>query len=89
MSTPCAGWSSLLDPDALSGLPPELLRIAGAAGLVAVLLAVFWRPLMIATFDEAYAASIGLPVTAISLGIVIVSAIAAVAAASCSGVVRK
>ncbi|MDJ1006893.1 MAG: metal ABC transporter permease [Paracoccaceae bacterium] len=74
------GWSSLADPAALAGLPPELFRIAGAAGLVALLLAVFWRPLKIATFDENYAAALGLPVTAISLGLVIVSAIAAVAA---------
>lgn len=74
------GWASLTDPAALAGLPPELFRIAGAALIVTLLLAVFWRPLKIATFDEAYAAAIGLPVTAISLGLVIVSAIAAVAA---------
>jgi len=74
------GWASLLDPTALAGLPPELFRIAAACALVTSLLAVFWRPLKIATFDEGFAASLGLPVQAISLGLIVVAAIAAVAA---------
>ena len=74
------GWASLLDPAALAGLPPELFRIAAACALVTSLLAVFWRPLKIATFDEGFAASLGLPVQAISLGLIVVAAIAAVAA---------
>ena len=41
---------------------------------------VFWRPLKLATFDEGFAATLGLPVRAIGLGLVIVSAMAAVAA---------
>ena len=73
------GWASLADPVALAGLPPELFRIAGACFAVCVLMAVFWRPLKIATFDEAYAAALGLPVTALSLGLVVTAAIAAVA----------
>ncbi|MEO0634835.1 MAG: metal ABC transporter permease [Pseudomonadota bacterium] len=75
-----AGWASLTDPVALAGLPPELFRVACVFALVLVLVALFWRPLSISTFDEGYAAAIGLPVTALSLGLVIVSAIAAVAA---------
>lgn len=74
------GWASLTDPVALAGLPPELFRVAFVFALVLLLLALFWRPLSISTFDEGYAAAIGLPVTALSLGLVIVSAIAAVAA---------
>jgi len=74
------GWASLLDPAALAGLPPELFRIAAACALVTGLLAIFWRPLKIATFDEGFAASLGLPVQAISLGLIVVAAIAAVAA---------
>ena len=74
------GWSSLLDVQALKGLPPELFRITVVVALIGILLALFWRPLAISTFDEGFAASLGLPVTVISLGLVIASALAAVAA---------
>jgi manganese/zinc/iron transport system permease protein len=74
------GWGSLLDPDALRGLPPELFRIAVVVGIIIALLVAFWRPLAIATFDEGFAATLGLPVATISLGLVIASALAAVAA---------
>lgn len=74
------GWASLADPEALAGLPPELARIAFVALLIVCLLGLFWRPLAISTFDEGYAATLGLPVGALGLGLVIVSAIAAVAA---------
>lgn len=74
------GWASLLDLVALAGLPPELGRMAVAAVLVGLLVALFWRPLAIATFDEGFARTQGIPVTALGLGLVIVSAVAAVAA---------
>jgi len=75
-----SGWGSLLDVEALKGLPPELFRIATVLAMIIALLAVFWRPLAISTFDEGFAASLGLPVTVISLGLVVASALAAVAA---------
>lgn len=74
------GWGSLLDPAALAALPPELGRIALACALVAVLAAVFWRPLAVSTFDEGFAASLGLPTALIGFGLVVVAAVAAVAA---------
>ena len=74
------GWESLSDPAALAGLPPELFRISLVTLAVVVGLAVFWRPLAISTFDEGFAKTLGLPVRAIGLGIVIASALAAVAA---------
>ena len=74
------GWGSLLDAQALKGLPPELFRITVVVALIGILLALFWRPLAISTFDEGFAASLGIPVTVISLGLVIASALAAVAA---------
>lgn len=74
------GWQSLLDPSALVGLPVELFRILVVVAVIALLLVVFWRPLAISTFDEGFAATLGLPVAAISLGLVFVSALAAVAA---------
>ncbi len=74
------GWHSLTDPAALAALPPELARIAVICALVAVLTAVFWRWLALATFDEGFARGLGLPVGAIGFGLVIAAAVAAVAA---------
>ncbi|UYV37158.1 metal ABC transporter permease [Rhodobacteraceae bacterium D3-12] len=73
------GWSSLFDPEALAGLPPELIRMAFVAAVVSLATWLFWRPLKLSTFDEGFARTIGLPVTAIGMGLVIVAAIAAVA----------
>lgn len=74
------GWGSLADPVALAGLPPELIRIAVVAAAVAVLVRLFWRPLVLSTFDEGFARAEGLPVAAIGFGLVTASAISAVAA---------
>ena len=74
------GWHSLLDPQALASLPDELERIALVCAFVAVLTLVFWRWLKISTFDEGFALALGIPTAAIGFGLVIVSAIAAVAA---------
>lgn len=74
------GWASLLDPVALAGLPPELPRLALTLALIIVLLILFWRPLTLSTFDEGYAESLGLPARTISLGLVMVAALAAVTA---------
>ena len=73
-------WSSLVDPVALAGMPPELGRIAIVTLAMIIGLAIFWRPLAISTFDEGFAGTLGLPVRSIGLGLVIASAIAAVAA---------
>jgi len=73
-------WHSIIDPVALAELPPELFRMAAAAFLIAVLTVVFWRPLKVSTFDEGFARAVGIPVVLVSFGLVIVSAIAAVAA---------
>jgi manganese/zinc/iron transport system permease protein len=74
------GWASLIDPEALVWLPPELGRMAVALAVVALFIAVLWRPLAISTFDEGFARTLGIPVTALGLALVIVAAIAAVAA---------
>ncbi|WP_172332092.1 metal ABC transporter permease [Mangrovicoccus sp. HB161399] len=74
------GWHSLLDPAALAGLPPELGRLAIATAVIATLIWLFWRPLKLATFDEGFAAEVGVPVRAVGLGLVVLSALAAVAA---------
>ncbi|NVO22013.1 metal ABC transporter permease [Donghicola mangrovi] len=74
------GWGSLFDPEALAYLPPELPRLAITLTIVALLTAIFWRPLKISTFDPGFAQVIGLPTTLIGLGLVSTAAMAAVAA---------
>jgi manganese/zinc/iron transport system permease protein len=74
------GWGSLRDPAALAGLPPELFRMAGAAFGAALFVVLLWRPLKLSTFDEGFARTLGIPVTLLSLALVIVAAAAAVAA---------
>ena len=74
------GWASLADPAALAALPPELIRIAVVCALVLALTLVFWRPLKLSTFDEEFANAVGIPTAALSLGLVVAAAVAAVAA---------
>ncbi|MBX2854926.1 MAG: metal ABC transporter permease [Rhodobacteraceae bacterium] len=73
-------WSSLLDPEALAALPPELPRIAIVAALIAALTLIFWRPLALATFDDGFARAMGVPTTLLSIGLTSTAAVAAVAA---------
>ena len=75
-----SGWGSLVDPVALADLPEELGRIAVVCLLMVVLLGVFWRWLKIATFDEGFARSLGIPAAAVGFGLVVAAAVAAVAA---------
>ena len=75
-----SGWESLVDPAALAALPPELGRMALACGIIALLILIFWRWLKIATFDQGFAQSLGIPARALGFGLVITAAIAAVAA---------
>ncbi|MEM7462561.1 MAG: metal ABC transporter permease [Pseudomonadota bacterium] len=74
------GWHSLIDPVALATLPDELTRMAAVAVLIGIGTWVFWRPLKISTFDETFANSIAIPVSAVGFGLVVSAAIAAVAA---------
>ncbi|MEM9044188.1 MAG: metal ABC transporter permease [Pseudomonadota bacterium] len=74
------GWNSLLDPSALSSLPHELVRIAVVCAILVALTVILWRWLKIATFDEGYAKTLGIPVTVLSFGLLITAALAAVAA---------
>ena len=74
------GWHSLADAVALAALPPELVRMAVTAAAIALLTAFFWRPLKLSTFDEGFAGAVGIPTAAVSLGLVIAAAVAAVAA---------
>ena len=74
------GWGSLVDPVALADLPPELSRMALVCAIIAVMTAVFWRPLAITTFDEGFAQALGIPASLVGFGLVVMAAVAAVAA---------
>jgi manganese/zinc/iron transport system permease protein len=74
------GWSSLLDPQALTHLPVELPRIFLTLIGVSMFIGLFWRALKISTFDEGFARTQGIPVNALGMALVITAAIAAVAA---------
>jgi len=74
------GWGALRDGQALRGLPPELLRMAGVMLAVAAFTALFWRALVLSTFDEGFARTQGLHTGALGFALVAVAAVAAVAA---------
>ncbi|MEP5151565.1 metal ABC transporter permease [Planktotalea sp.] len=74
------GWGSLLDQDALAYVPEELPRLAVVLLLVSVFTWIFWRPLKLSTFDEAFAQSVGIRTGALGFALVVVAALAAVAA---------
>lgn len=81
------GWPSLLDPAALATLPPELPFLAAIAATVLAATALLWRPLAIATFDEGFAATIGIPTRLLSAALTALTALAAVAAFSAVGAI--
>lgn len=73
------GWRSLFDLDALRELPPQIGRLAIVLTVIVAALYVFWTPLTIATFDEGYARSVGIPTGFLGFGLVVLTAVAAVA----------
>ena len=74
------GWTSVTDPVALAGLPPELGRMALAVLAIAAFTILFWRPLKLATFDEGFARALGLRTPLLGFALVVAAALAAVAA---------
>lgn len=73
-------WGSLLDPAALAELPVQLPRLAIVLAAVAAFIALFWKELVIGTFDPEFAASVGARPAAVSFALVVMVAVAAVAA---------
>lgn len=80
-------WGSLLDPRALAGLPAPLTRLVILLAIVIVAMAVLWRPLVIGTFDPAFAASIGARPGTSGVALLVVVALAAVAAFEAVGAI--
>lgn len=74
------GPQSLIDPQALAQLPPEVMRLAVIALILFSALLLAWRPLVMAVFDPVFARSQGYPVWLIQAGLSAATALAAVAA---------
>ena len=74
------GWRSLLDPEALADLPPQLPRLALVFLATAAFVAAFYKELVIGTFDPAFAESIGARPVLFGFALVVMVAVAAVAA---------
>jgi len=74
------GWRSLLDGQALRGLPHQLWRLLALLAVVVLVVLVLWRPLVIGTFDAAFAASAGARPGLVGMALLVTVAIAAVAA---------
>ena len=71
---------SLFDPIALQTIPAELMRAIMGFVLIALSTWVFWRHLVVFTFDETFAALSGVPVWLISAGLAVAATVAAIVA---------
>ena len=71
---------SLFDPIALQTIPAELMRAIMGCVLIALSTWVFWRYLVVFTFDETFAALSGVPVWLISAGLAVAATVAAIVA---------
>ena len=74
------GWASLLSFEDLAQLPPQFFRMFIALLVISMFTYIFWRPLILISFDEPYARTKGLQATFMGLLLVVFAAIAAVAA---------
>jgi len=75
-----SGWSSLFDPQALLTMPEQLPRLLVVLVAIIAFLLMFWKELVLSTFDAAFAQSLGARPGAVGLGLIVMVAIAAVAA---------
>lgn len=75
-----SGPESLFDQTALADLPPQLPRLAIVLLAVIAFLTLWWKELVIGTFDADFADSIGSRPGLIGLALVVMVAVAAVAA---------
>lgn len=74
------GWSSLLDPTALSQLPTSILRLGVVAILAVSFVVLFFKELRLVTFDPAFARNIGFAPRGLGLALIVFVSAAAVAA---------
>ncbi|MEM6461112.1 MAG: metal ABC transporter permease [Pseudomonadota bacterium] len=78
---------SIFDRAALAGLPPQLGRLFVTLVVVIVFLFVFWRQLVVSTFDPVFAHSAGVPVRFIGAALISLVAIVAVMAFEAVGAI--
>jgi manganese/zinc/iron transport system permease protein len=81
------GLAALVSAAALAQLPPQLFRLFGVLLLTASAVMLARRGLILGTFDEAFAASVGARPRWISLGLLLLVALAAVAAFEAVGAI--
>ncbi|MDI5889681.1 metal ABC transporter permease [Halomonas rhizosphaerae] len=79
--------AALVDPRALSDLPPQLARVAWMGALVVAFVVAFRRSLVLASFDADFAASVGARPTLVGLLLVVMVAVAAIAAFEAVGAI--
>ena len=72
-------WSSLIDPEALAGLPPQLARLCVVTLATILFIGLFWKELAISTFDAGFADSVGIPSRLVGFALIVMVAVAAVA----------
>ncbi|MBB3183591.1 manganese/zinc/iron transport system permease protein [Halomonas fontilapidosi] len=79
--------ASLVDPQALATLPPQLGRAAWMGALVVGFVVAFRRGLVMASFDADFAASVGARPSLVGLLLVLMVAVAAIAAFEAVGAI--
>lgn len=73
-------WASLLDPSALADLPPQLPRLVLTLAVVSLFILLFWKQLVIGTFDSGFAQSVGARPGFVSFMLIVLVAAVAVTA---------
>ena len=73
-------WSALWDPAQLAELPGNIPRLIWVTALMVVLVVVFFKELKLTTFDAGLADSLGFSSRWLGFGLVVMTAVAAVAA---------
>lgn len=86
-TTSYAGLDSLLLGNVAGISPGQLHLLLAVAGALIAALVVFWRPLVLSTFDEGFARGLGVPVRAIHYGLLMAMALSVVVSIQAVGVV--
>lgn len=73
-------WADLLDPASYSSLPRVLVTLGGVTVAMVLLLLLFFKELAVTTFDPGLAAGMGISNRAVGMGLLAMTAVAAVAA---------
>jgi manganese/zinc/iron transport system permease protein len=81
------GLGSLLDPQALAALPPQIGRLAFGLAVVALVVVILFKEFRVVSFDPNFAATIGLSPRLIGAIVVALAALAAVVSLSAVGVI--